>query len=123
MNFFKDRAKQLRERILILSQNHKEFHHKCFKSETPIYDQIQNRRSEYIQKELKKSRELEDILQDENLPISWENSKEKKYLNKSSRILSQLRNELLAINYYNSVRNCKYTFRMIEQARKWKVYK
>ena len=112
-----ERAKQLEGRILIMSQNHKKFHHNCFKGGEQLYHKIQKERSDYIRAEKKKGREYDDIYEDKNCPVSWEDSKEHNYLHRSGRILDKLRNELLAILYYNAVRNSRYTFKMIEEVK------
>lgn len=112
-----ERAKQLEGRILIMSQNHKKFHHNCFKGGEQLYYKIQKERSDYIRAEKEKGRESWDIYEDKNCPVSWENSKEHDYLHRSGRILDNLRNELLAILYYNAVRNSRYTFKMIEEVK------
>jgi len=112
-----ERAKQLEGRILIMSQNHKKFHHNCFKGGEQLYYKIQKERSDYIRAEKKKGREYDDIYEDKNCPVSWEDSKEHDYLHRSGRVLDNLRNELLAILYYNAVRNSRYTFKMIEEVK------
>jgi len=112
-----ERAKQLEGRILIMSQNHKKFHHNCFKGGEQLYYKIQKERSDYIRAEKEKGREYDDIYEDKNCPVSWEDSKEHNYLHRSGRILDKLRNELLAILYYNAVRNSRYTFKMIEEVK------
>ena len=50
-------------------------------------------------------------------PCVWQATKIDKTLSKGKRIMMRLRNELLAINYYNAVRNSDYTFKMIDDAR------
>jgi hypothetical protein len=112
-----ERAKQLEGRILIMSQKHKKFHHNCFKGGEQLYYKIQKERSDYIKAEKEKGREYDDIYEDKNCPVSWEDSKERDYLHRSGRILDKLRNELLAIIYYNAVRNSGYTFKMIEEVK------
>lgn len=112
----KERAKQLENRILILSQNHDKHHSNCFPdSGDGVYQRYTKAREEFYQKHKAEDNYISDIFEREDAPIDWTESLEHNYLNKSGRIISKLRNELLAILYYNAVRNSGYTRKMISE--------
>jgi hypothetical protein len=112
----KERAKQLENRILKLRLNHDKEHERCFKTER-VYAKSNRKRLDYIKAEEAKGRDYYDITKDKACPPSWEETKEHNYLQKSRRILLKLQNELLAILYYNAVRNNGYTFNMISKVK------
>lgn len=123
MLFNKQRAKQLENRILKLSVNHDKLHALAFPKDNSDgeYQKHQNLRNKWYDdhKHLKEESKEKyfDCFEMEGAPSNWEDTELSKTLKKSSRIKMLLRNELLAINYYNAVRNSDYTFRMIDKAR------
>lgn len=123
MLFNKQRAKQLENRILNLGTNHKRIHGLAFPKDNSDgeYQKHQNLRTKWYDdhKHLKEESKEKyfNCFEMDGAPCDWENTEISKYMEKSNRILMNLRNELLAINYYNAVRNSDYTFRMIGDAR------
>jgi|TARA_R110000803_G_scaffold112660_7_gene181062 hypothetical protein len=120
MLFNKQRAKQLENRILKLSVNHKRVHALAFPKDNSDgeYQKHQKLRSDFYNKHKTKERDsVYDIYELDGAPCDWESTEISKYMKKCNHILLNLRNELLAINYYNAVRNSDYTFRMIDKAK------
>ena len=125
MLFNKQRAKQLENRILKLSVNHKRVHALAFPKDNSDgeYQKHQKLRTKWyndhkhLKEEAKEKGEYFDCFEMEGAPSDWDDTELSKTLSKSNRIMMLLRNELLAINYYNAVRNSDYTFRMIDKAK------
>lgn len=117
------RVEQLEKRLLTLNRNHDKHHEMCFPKDDSdgIYREYESKRSEYynsnrVERELLTDNKMWDKLQeiDDNSPMLFEDSPESKYLGKSLDIIMEIKNEILAINYYNAIRGSKYTFRLID---------
>ena len=123
MLFNKQRAKQLENRILKLGINHDKLHSIAFPKDNSDgdYQKHQKLRTKWYDdhKHLKEESKEKyfDCFAIDGAPSNWDDSELSKTLSKSNRIMMLLRNELLAINYYNAVRNSRYTFKMIGDAR------
>tara|TARA_R100000951_G_scaffold113330_1_gene115106 strand:- start:643 stop:1029 length:387 start_codon:yes stop_codon:yes gene_type:complete len=87
MIFNKERAKQLEARILKLSQVQKEIHSQQFPKD--------GTEGEY------------ELNQKLDAPLKWDDTPSVLRIRRVINIISKLRRELLAINYYNAVMNSK----------------
>lgn len=121
MLFNKQRAKQLENRILKLSVNHDKLHTLAFPKDGSDgdYQKHQKLRTKWYDdhKHLMKKGEYFDSFELDGAPGIWDDSELSQTLSTSNRIIDMIRNELLAINYYNAVRNSLYTNKMIRDAK------